>query len=41
MPKREIISFRGSRAEGHGSRCGRRVSIGRNAARRRRCQVEV
>src|SRR4051812_26114876 len=41
MPKREIRSFRGSRAEGHGSRCGRRISIGRNAARRRRFPLEV
>ena len=41
MPMREIRSFRGSRAKGHGSRCGRRVSIGRNAARRWRFTLEV
>ena len=39
LPMRENSCFRGSRAKGHGSRCGRRVSIGRNAARRWRCHV--
>ena len=39
MPTRENSCFRGSRAKGHGSRCGRRVSIGRNAARRWRYQA--
>ena len=35
------VSFRGSREEGHGPRCGQRSSIGRNAARRWRCQISV
>ena len=41
VAQRENSCFRGSRAKGHGSRCGRRVSIGRNAARRWRYQVEI